>query len=147
MLNGSFFNDGSGTAPDDRTGDILARIEKRQDSSEGNTIRALILRCDDAACDATSTLDSHVFTSKWKLRSRDTLKLQWDPQNDQFIFELNPGTKNPENATLSYSGIPDNSPPVVEFRELRVQNQVANCTAGRKRGSVTGLFDNIMVNP
>lgn len=146
MLNGAFFNDGSSEDENDRTGDIIARIDKQGDSA-GNIITAVLLRCENPGCDDTSTLDSLIFATTWKFKIPDTLKMEWDPANDQFHFEVNPGTRRSESATLSYDGYPDDNPPVSSFKELRVQNQVANCTSERKKGSITALFDNVMVNP
>jgi hypothetical protein len=67
QLNGVFFNDGSSTGADDRTGDIRAFIEKRGASTGANTIRAQVNRCIDPQCDDQEVLASRTFVTGWTL--------------------------------------------------------------------------------
>lgn len=145
MLNGAFFNDGGSTGPDDRTGDVVARIDKQGDRA-GQIIAAVILRCNDPECDTTTTLNFHIFATKWTLGTTDTLKLEWDEFNDRFRAVVNPGSAKQETADLPYS-VSDTNPPAFAFKELRIQNQVANCTADRMRSSIKARFNNVMTNP
>jgi hypothetical protein len=146
QLHGVFFNDGSSTGAGDQTGDVRAIIEKRRASPAANTIRAIVNRCIDPGCDNNETLASFVFVTGWTLGVGDTLELGWEPDNDQFLFAVNPGTAGEETVALAYT-VSDANPPVFDFKHLRVQNNVANCTEARKSASVTALFDDVMLNP
>lgn len=149
-IRGSFFNDGSSSGAGDQTGDIRAQFEKRRTSTTGggftDSIRAFINRCSDADCDTSTTPASHTFTKVWAKNKPDTLKLEWDPANDRFLFTVNPGTAEEESQALSYT-VSDADSPGSAFRQLEVRNRAANCTAGRRAGSITALFDNVMINP
>jgi hypothetical protein len=145
QLSGVFFNDGSSSGPGDQTGDIRVSIEKRRDSFGADTIRALVTRCIDPECDNTENLRARTFDTVWSLGVPDTLGLEWDPNNDRFIFSANPGTPNEETEVLAYN-VSDDNPPINDFKQLRLVNSIANCTATRTRGSMTALFDNVMLN-
>jgi hypothetical protein len=145
---GFFFNDGTSPGPGNRTGDIGASIESRRDSITGDQIVALIFRCGSSDCTTlTTSLGIHAFTAVWTKGVADTMRIQWDAANDQFIFDLNPGGLNPETANLSYTSS-DAAPAVGDRKALRSANSVASCQSG-PRGSATikALFDNVMVNP
>lgn len=144
---GVFFNDGSSTGSEDETGDVRLLFELRRDSSGARIIRASITSCDDPGCDNFTVVDSHTFTTSWKVGVPRTLRLEWDQANDQFLVTLNPGTAGEETGTLSYSGLSDADPPVNDRKELRVQTIPVNCTASRTKASMTAHFDNAMLNP
>jgi hypothetical protein len=144
---GAFFNDGSSTGPDDQTGDVRVLFELRLQTTQTRTIQASITSCDDPGCDNfTNIAIPHTFTQSWAVGAARTLKLEWDPDNDQFLATLNPGTAGAETASLSYSGVSDADPPVNDRKELRVQNLPLNCTAARTKASMTARFDNVMLN-
>jgi hypothetical protein len=144
---GTFFNDGSSTGPNDETGDIGVLFELRQRSGGTKIIRASITRCEDRGCDNSTNLDFHTFTKSWALGDVRTLKLEWDSANDKFDLTVNPGTAGAETAALSYSGVSDADPPVNDSKELRVEAVPVNCTAARRRASMTARFDNVMLDP
>jgi hypothetical protein len=146
QLSGAFFNDGSSPGFGDQTGDVRASIEKRRDSTGADTILAVVSRCIDTGCDNTDTLDSFRFVTGWSVGVADTLGVGWDPANDRFIFSVNPGTTTEETEALAYT-VSDANPPINAFKQLRILNSIANCTATRRRGSMTALFDNVMLNP
>jgi hypothetical protein len=142
---GSFFNDGSSTGPEDETGDVRVLFELRQQSGGAKTIRASITRCDDAECNDATNIDSRTFTQRWEVGVSRILKLEWDAANDEFDLTVNPGTAGTETVSLSYSGISDADPPASDRKELRVQGLPVNCTAARRRTSITARFDNVML--
>jgi len=144
MVNGAFFNDGASTGPADRTGDVVARIDKQADRA-GHIIAAVILRCEDPECDTTSTLNFRIFARHWTIGASDTLKLEWQPNAHQFLAAVNPGSTREEIAILPYA-VSDLNPAAFAFKELRIQNQVANCTSERMKGSIRARFNNVMVN-
>jgi hypothetical protein len=46
----------------------------------------------------------------------------------------------------AYSGVSDTDPPVSDRKELRVQALPVNCTAAKRRTSMTARFDNVMLD-
>jgi hypothetical protein len=147
QINGGFFNDGTSPGAGDRTGDIIATIQSVRDTHFGDRIEAVISRCTNGACSTVSTLAFQVFNANWTQGVADTLRLQWDPANDRFIYTVNPGGVN-EIITLSYT-VPDANPAVVNFKQPAVLNSVASCMGPAPRASATmkALFDNVMINP
>jgi hypothetical protein len=143
---GGFFNDGTSPGPGNRTGDIIAGIQKVRDSILGIRIEAFISRCTAADCVTSTTLASHAFTATWTSGVPDVLRMEWDQAASQFHFALNPETGAQETVSLSYA-VSDANPPVVDFRNISILHTVASCTAGQRKASLTGLFDNVMVNP
>jgi hypothetical protein len=144
---GGFFNDGSSTGASDRTGDIMAAIEKIKDSSGVFVIRAWVARCKDATCSTTGVFLSHDFTSTWTETKADTLKLQWVPSQNKFIFTVNPGPLK-ESYALSYNGLyTDTHPAIADFRHLAIYNYVANCTSARKSATTRATFDAVYTAP
>lgn len=145
QLIGAFFNDGTSPGSGNRIGDILATIEKRQ-SRDGLQIRASISRCTDSGCGNSSTVVAQVFPTSWKIGKADTLFIQWDPANNRFLYEVNPGTSREESLTLTYI-LSDSLPPVTNFKNIRASNAGANCTTGRTKVVMDVLFDNVQLNP
>lgn len=86
-----------------------------------------------------------VFTANWTLFGRDTLRVEWEPWNSQFVFTVNPGRRQ-EQIALGYS-VDAVEPAVLPFESIDVSNSMANCTAGRRRATSDGIFDNVMTNP
>jgi hypothetical protein len=144
QLLGFFFNDGSSTGSNDRTGDILAGMNKDRDR-DGRSLVAFISRCVDAGCTSSPTLVSHVFETMWSPRHPDSLHLQWDRDGHQFRYTVNPGTPGEETVALAYAAS-DVLPPVLAFKALRVSHSVANCMEARKQASMAATFDDVLLN-
>jgi hypothetical protein len=145
---GHFFNDGSSTGPGDATGNILADLRKVRSTNAGDRIEASVTRCTTATCAPFQNVLFQVFSTPWVVGRADTLSLQWDEANDQFVFVVNPDTPTEEMIVLSYRGLlTDTTPPVIDLKQVSVGNAVANCMAGRKKGAITATFDNVRVNP
>jgi hypothetical protein len=144
---GFFFNDGTSPAPGNATGNVFAGIQKVKDSAIGNKIEAFFGRCTADDCIFGATLAAHTFTTAWADGIADTLRVQWDEVGNQFVFAVNPGIPSEEIAVLPYA-FPDGNPlQRFDQKDLRVNNSVANCTAGRQKASMKVLFDNVMLNP
>jgi len=88
---GSFFNDGASLGAGDRTGDILAGIQSVRDSLVGDPIEAFITRCTNAGCTTFTNPAFVTFTASWVQGVANTMAVQWDKPNKQFIYTLNPG--------------------------------------------------------
>jgi hypothetical protein len=146
VINGAYFNDGTSPGPGDVTGDIIGAILKVRDSLAGDRIEAIIWRCTNATCTILATLASGVFVTPWTKGVGDTLRLQWDPANDQFIYTVNPGA-NQEVITLAYT-VSDTDPSLINMRQLADNNSPASCLSGpRTSATMKARFDNVMVNP
>ena len=78
------------------------------------------------------------------------LLVQWDPENDQFIFQR--GVEAPQ--FVSYVGlggmVTDTNPPGLPIKRIGVDNFVPHCTdavaSTRPVAKVDALFDNVFVN-
>jgi hypothetical protein len=44
-------------------------------------------------------------------------------------------------------GVPGQEPPGSDRKDLRAENDVANCTSGQKKAFLQALYDNVMFNP
>jgi hypothetical protein len=143
---GSFFNDGSSTGTGDRTGDIIATIQKVADATLGDIIQAVISRCPDASCSSTTTLSVQTFTTTWAPYHAHTLTLTWDAANNQFVYSAKPVLGRVETISLAYSQT-DSAPPGLNFKQLSVNNSAANCNGSRQHAFMDALFDSVKVNP
>ena len=142
---GSFFNDGSSTVAGDRTGDVLGTIQLVADPTLGDIIQAVISRCPDASCSSATTLSAQTFIMGWVPYLPLTLTLTWDAAHDQFVYTLKPVLGRAETITLPYTQA-DALPPVVNFKQLQVNNSATNCNGSRKHAFMDVLFDKVMVN-
>jgi hypothetical protein len=144
---GGFFNDGTSPGAGDRTGDILAGIQSTRDTLVGNPIEAFITRCTNAGCTTSTTVFFVTFTASWVQGVSNTMSVQWDKPNKQFIYTLNPGGSQ-EQHILAYT-FSDANPPVVDFKQVAAGNSAASCLgpAPRAYATMKALFDNVMLNP
>jgi hypothetical protein len=149
QVEGGYFNDGTSSGPGDRTADIIAVIQKTRDNIAGDRIEAVIFRCTNTTCTGEDILKFGFFQTRWVKGVADTLRLEWDQVNHQFVYTVNPDGSNPETIALGYPPVSDSDPAVVVFRQLSVGNKPANCMppAQRTMTLMDALFDNVMVNP
>jgi hypothetical protein len=150
-LIGFFFNDGAGGVGN-ATGNILASLNVQKDNDGVNRIYAHLNRCTatDCATSAPVTLAGNpvTFTTTWSPNAPLTLKLVWDQVNGKFKFIVtDPVTLATEVQKIVYLGtVTDAGPPTnFDFKAVRVQNNVENCTAARKMSKMDALFDNVKV--
>ncbi len=100
-----------------------------------------MVHCHDAFCGDFTILGADplgtVAKGQWV-----RLLVQWDQDLHQFTFQR--GTATP---VITPYAVSDTAPPGIEFKALRVDNFVANCTsASRRVGFADALFDNVFVN-
>jgi hypothetical protein len=145
QLIGEFFNNGSG-GPSDRTGDILAGIQKQLDSLAGRQILAFINRCNDAGCTSFTSLATHLFGTTWNFGQSHVLRVEWDAVSNEFIFTINPGSSSEESHVLSY-GESDSAPPVLDFKRLSLNSTTPNCERDQLKTSIHAAFHNVHVLP
>ncbi|MBI3245361.1 MAG: hypothetical protein HYZ50_02505 [Deltaproteobacteria bacterium] len=144
---GAFFNDGTPT-PGSRQNDILAFIALRRQSDAlpdaKNELQAVgyIVRCEDALCGNRSFLFYKDDLGPILKNKKTMLSLQWDPDNDRFLVQVN---DNPVEE-LPYT-VTDAESPSVETKGLQVATGVPNCTtAPRPVAFLEANFDDVMVN-
>jgi hypothetical protein len=147
QVQGSFFNDGTSPGAGDRTGDIIGNIQIHRDTNTGDQIAAFITRCTNAGCTSFTNPSSVTFTASWVHGVANTVRVEWDKSNKQFIYTLNPGGSQ-EQHILTYA-FSDANAPVSNFKHLTVSNSAASCMgpAPRAYANMKALFDNVMVNP
>ena len=76
------------------------------------------------------------------LKSTNTLFVQWDQPNHQFIFQLNNGAQVFESYSVS-----DTSPPFDAFKNIDLSRVVSDCTAAPRPYTLLDAdFDNVYVN-
>jgi len=119
-------------------------IQSHRDTLTGDEIVAFINRCTNAGCTTFTTSSSVVFTASWVQGAANTLRVQWDKPNKQFIF----GANGSEQHILTYA-LSDANGPVVDFKQVAANNSAASCLgpAPRAYAIMKALFDNMMLNP
>ncbi len=125
------FNDGSSTGPGDKTGDHFALLSAFRDSNSGDPpgvlqVGAAIRRCDNSPCStAHDVVAPTLLPQTVAVGTKATLRMIWDPPNDQFLFSVG---ANP-NVPLSYAPASDAAPAVQPFGSISLGGTTANCTA------------------
>ena len=140
----SFFNDGSSGGAGDETGDVLGIIQMVQDSNSGPEISMDVVRCSDSTCSNTTDVGTGFFTfaKKWVADQPHTLLLFWDAANNQISGFVDFNTAGQESHAISYTPLSDGSAPGFDFKDLRIQNVIANCAAGAVEGAMEAFFEN-----
>jgi hypothetical protein len=144
IMGGFFFNDGSSTGASDQTGNVNANIFVQLHPNGGERkISYNAYRCLTVNCSSVENFPGGgaSFTTGWDFDVPVTLKLVWQPANKRFRFNVNGAEVKDLGYTLS-----DTAGPVNDNKFIGVSNFVHNCTAGRKRGEVEAVFDQVKVN-
>ena len=142
-LSGFFFDDGTNT-----NRDLLAMvvIERRSDSTDPQGVLRVLGRlfhCADANCLAGEDLVIPVNLGSITLGERVRLRIQWDKDVDQFIFQRD---GQPE-ITASYLGLVlDANPPTNIGKRIEIAHEVANCSGPGSTAFMEALVNNVFVN-
>jgi len=170
-LSGDFFNTRPGGAigPGNATGDVFAAIGLERDTDPANPpdvirVIAVAFFCTNPRCTAGTLAFRQLGTTR--TRKDVVLLIQWDQQNNGFIFQRDNGTpefigyeefifilRDPEipGEFLSPGEVPEN-PPGRPVQGLTVQHFVANCdmddpaNATRPVAWMRAFFGNVFVN-
>lgn len=147
-MQGYFFNAGSEdpTNPESLKDNVSAfmAIRRRSTSSDPSDVLqvvATVFQCTDANCDNTNDLFGASLGTV--LRGQAVrLSMQWDPDNNQFIFQRD------NNAPVFYQyTLPDSGPPSQVIKRIQVTIDLPNCTTGpRPMAFMHLLIDNVYVN-
>jgi hypothetical protein len=146
---GGYFNDGTSTGGDDRTGDIIAILELRRSDDGSNSIVGSVNRCTEPTCASSTPValsgNPAVLASTWALETPVTLRVVWQRENEAFLFVVNPGPAA-EEVSVSYAGdLTETSAPVRDFKSVRILNVSENCTADRALARMDVVFDDVRV--
>jgi hypothetical protein len=146
---GFFFNTGpkvAGSAVND-IGAVM-RIRRLSTSTDpANVLRVLaaVFRCTNANCSTTTNLFSNSSVGTALVGAPATLRMDWQPSLNRFLFRLNAGAFIP----APYA-VPDSLTPGNTFLKRRtgIRNFVANCTTTSPRPTafMRTLVDNVFVN-
>jgi hypothetical protein len=152
-LHGIFFNTGTPTAGSS-LGDVVANIRIHQQGALGQLeVFGRVSECADPACNTTICVHpgcvgdtSTVSLGNIRTGQATSLRIQWDPDMQQFLFQRD----NQPEVPISYAGKSDASPPSFVSRQLRIAANVPNCLpvpgAGRPVAFMEAFFDNVGVN-
>jgi hypothetical protein len=140
---GNFFNTQS--SPTSSIGDVIADVSVGRsvtDTGKGLTAVGFVSECADQFCGAQTTLAAQVL-GKVNEGTTNTLYLQWDRPNHQFIFRLN----NDSPVYEPYS-VADSTPPFFDQKTIGLARVVPHCsTTPRPFAFLDADFDNVYVNP
>lgn len=143
---GYFFNTTDNPTPGSALNDVFAsvgiyRLAGATDPPNTLRVYAGIRHCHDSICGLVDDLGSADLGTA-RLGQQVTLRLEWDPNNTQFIVQRD----NQPEVFIPYS-VPDSSPPGLKSKRLEVGQTLANCTAQpRPTAFVSAFFDNVYVN-
>ncbi|MBI3029811.1 MAG: hypothetical protein HYY64_09895 [Candidatus Rokubacteria bacterium] len=124
------FSDVAGPRPPgDPTGDHIARVQvfRTSDSLDPEgvlTVSAVLFRCNNAPCSATTIVAGPIVLGQVAVRERFLPRLIWDSANNQFLAGLD---SNPD-VPLPYPAAANVQPANVPFALIRIQHLPANCT-------------------
>ena len=150
-IGGFFFNTGPMT-PDIATNDVWATVYvgRSSDSTDPSNvleITAEVFHCTNSDC-STGTIIGTQDLGTVKLNKKVKLRITWDPQNDQFIFQK--GSDHEVYITYDTATYPEAFSPGAlygGFKRLDVVDNVANCTSlPRTMGFMDAYFENVYVN-
>ena len=81
------------------------------------------------------------FHQAWALNEPHSLILVWDNAGNQIVGIVDVGTAGQVVKSVPYV-LSDTGTLGLDFKDLRVFNEVANCTAGAKQAGMDARFDN-----
>lgn len=153
----SWFNDGSSTGPEDRTGDVQSYLSLRivPGSVDRNPqVRFWAWRCLDANCDNVQDADiSNSFLMNIAYKQPVKTTTTYNRQNNALIFSATAGRQTKrETIRLDSLGRPS-AKPVGKFNVIEARAEVDNCLLGanghnsrnRPFTSVEGRVDQVRI--
>jgi hypothetical protein len=145
LLGGSFFNTAT-PMPGSELHDLWAIIGIYRNSDMRDPANVLYLisvvgHCTNVDCKESTWLHSRGL-GRVKRGERATLRVQWDRDNQRFIFQRDDDLEVFVPYTLS-----DTAPPSRQRKGLRIGYEAANCTAmPRPEAFIEVFFDDVLVN-
>jgi hypothetical protein len=141
LVNGTFFNAGSGGPQDDVQAYIM--IERRTDDP---TLPSTTLRV-GAFMSVGSTFFNNVDLGTVQTGEDATLTLTWDRGNKAFVAQIVRTETNPllQVQTMPYSQ-PDSLPPAIPFKSIQVGTFTPNCMANVTFAAMKARIGVVKVN-
>jgi hypothetical protein len=145
VADGNFFNAAT-PLPGSNVNDVTAEffIERRSDSADPPGVLRVggaVFFCGDTNCQDGTTLFFGDFGTL-ALGVPTTLRLEWDSDNNQFIFQRDAG---PE--VLAPYPVSDTAPPSFHIKDIALAPRVANCTGTPRLAAFMEAFiDHVYVN-
>lgn len=145
-LSGFFFNTGTTPPPPDNgTNDVLAfvRIERFSDSADPEgvlRVRGILFHCSDPNCNFGAILSNQNLGSI-EVGGRVRLRIQWDPDSDQFIFE-----RDDQPEVFAPYAVSDVLPPGLQTKRVELAHEVANCSAAGSTAFMEVFVNDVFVN-
>jgi hypothetical protein len=121
-LSGFFFNTGTPT-PGSSVNDVRAQIGIQPNQTNGLNVIAKVMLCTDANCSTVTTVGSQILGTA-KRNKKTTLPMEWDRDNNRFIFQQD--KQAPVYINYAYS---DSSEPGMSLKYLDAHGGAANCTS------------------
>jgi hypothetical protein len=148
-IGGSFFNIDTPT-PGSSVNDIFAQITLGQtldtvDPPGTLHVYGRVYRCDDADCSTHTNIGNKQDLGTAKVGGKVKLRLTWDSDGNQFIFQKGNGTE----FIVTYGVSDANGPGAANggAKRLQIQEFLPNCTSDpRPVGYIEALFDNVKLN-
>jgi len=138
-LQGFFFNTGV-PIPGDHTNDVTARIMIGRDSGSQDPPQVLRITAAVHIHNGPSLFDHDLGTVRRGQRVR--LRIQWDADNNRFIFKRD---NQPE--VIGVYTVSDTSPPGHDSKFFDITNLATNCTSQPLPVAfMEAFFDNVFVN-
>lgn len=146
---GGFFNAGAPQAGT-QTNDVIAqlRVIRRGDSADPEgvlRVDGVVSQCTNADCSLATTIGTIVDLGTVRAGRHVSVELQWDPDNDRFLFSRDHGRAAGE---VYYGAVvSDALPPTLPFKQLSTRLVLPNCQTGpRISGMIDASFDSVWVN-
>jgi hypothetical protein len=145
-VGGTWFNVGPAT-PGSAVNDVrafmyLARPNESVDAPGTLVVGATVAKCLDAGCTSTATLSPELDFGTVAVGTNIQLQVEWDPDNDQFLFRRDSQAKVAAPYTVS-----DSAAASVPWKALFTLVNLQNCLSGpRTAGYVDAQFDSLAVN-
>lgn len=142
---GALFNDGTSTGASDRTGDILAGVQKIRDTVLGDVIQPFLIRCTNSTCSGIAGLATTPplptnFTTTWTLGITHTMSFLWDKVTKTVTYGVKPPLSPKETVAAVYTAS-DAAAPVLDFKQVDLNHSAANCTSGQTQVLMEATFD------
>jgi len=144
-LIGSFFNVGT-PVNGDQTGDVVGVVAISRSSAStdpAGTLRVggLIAQCGDGTCQSFTVLGG-ADLGTIPTGASATLVIRWDQPNHRFFFRRDVGP-----FVVPTYQVSDTASPGLPFKDVQVQNDVANCTTTPQPiANISALFNDVFLN-
>jgi hypothetical protein len=145
-VGGTWFNVGTAT-PGSAVNDVRAfmyvgRPNDTADPAGTLVVGALVAKCLDASCSTSQDISPELSFGTVAVGTNVQLQIEWDPDNDQFLFRRDSQAKVAAPYTAT-----DSAAPSVPWKALLTLVNLQNCLSGpRTAGYIDAQFDSLAVN-